>query len=76
MTVEWPTFVFGLLFVVAAGWMLVVAPAEYQGIRQLPKWMLPVSRLWPQSRDVLVTRAVAGLLAAFGVLLAVGAFFA
>jgi hypothetical protein len=75
MTIEWPTLSFGVLFVLASGFMLIVAPAQYQGLRQLPRWMLPVSRFWPQRFDVLVTRVIAGLLAAFGVVLAVGAFF-
>jgi hypothetical protein len=74
MTIEWPTLAFGVLFILASGWMLLVAPAQYQATRQLPGWMLPVSRLWPASRDILVTRIVAGLLASFGVLLLVGAF--
>ena len=76
MTIEWPTLLFGVLFLIGSGWMLVVGPTQYQHARRLPKWLLPMSRLWPQNRDVLVTRVVAGLLAAFGVFLTVGAFFA
>jgi hypothetical protein len=48
---------------------------EYQAQRQLPRWMLPISRLWPQRFDVWITRLVAAALATFGTLLIVGAFF-
>jgi hypothetical protein len=73
---EWPTLTFGVLFVVGAGFFMLVGPAEYQMTRKLPRWLLPLSRLWPERFDVLVTRAVAGAIAAFGVFLIAGSFFA
>ena len=72
---EWPTFLFGVFFVLGAGLMLITGPAQYQATRRLPKWMLPASRLWPERLDVWVARAVAVAGAGFGIALIIGSFF-
>jgi drug/metabolite transporter (DMT)-like permease len=75
-TVELPSLVFGVLFILAGAFLWLVGAAEYRAQRRLPAWMLPISRLWKERYDTLVTRLVAAGLAAFGVLLVAGAFFA
>jgi hypothetical protein len=72
---EWPTLIFGVLFVLGAGWMLYIGPVLYGAQRQQPRWTLPVSRLWPSRYDVLVTRLVAGAIAIFGVVLIAAAIW-
>jgi hypothetical protein len=76
MTVEWPTLALGILLVLAGGLTLLWGPVGYQIQRQLPKWMLPVARLWPQRLDIWIVRVAAAALAMFGAAMAVGAFFA
>ena len=73
---EWPTLAVGVLFVLGAGWMLVVQPEQYRQVRRQPKWLLPISRLWPERLDTMITKILAALLAAWGVVLIVWALLA
>jgi len=66
-----PTWLLGFVFVVSGAWALITLPAEYRTQRRLPRWTLPLPRLWSPERDVLMSRIVAVIFALGGIYLIV-----
>ena len=70
-----PVWALGCIFLVSAVWALLTLPSEYRQQRRLPRWTLPLPRMWAPERDVLMSRIVAAIFALGGVYLIVTDLF-